>query len=124
MIVEVENLIRRRLAELGDEERRLQRALELLSPNGAARPRKPGRRNATAPRASTATPRGAKRAAPGERQRQLVDAIRKMPGASPNELADAIGVGSTQVYGMVRLLQAKGEIERKGQGFVVIGRES
>ena len=45
-----------------------------------------------------------------------------MPGASPNELADAIGVGSTQVYGMVRSLEAKGEIEKKGQGFAVLDR--
>jgi sugar-specific transcriptional regulator TrmB len=118
MTVDVEDLIRRRLTELADEERRLTRALEHLSPNSPSRQRH--RRKATAPRASAGAPRGTKRAAPGERQRQLVTAIKEMPGARPNELADAIGVGSTQVYGMVRSLEAKGQIEKKGQGFTAI----
>jgi hypothetical protein len=121
MTVAVEKLIRERLAELGDEERRLERALEHLSANGDGRASEPRRRRSTAPRSSAGAPRGAKRAAPGERQRQLVDAVRKMPGASVNELADAIGVGSTQVYGMVRSLESKGEIRKKAQGFVVLG---
>jgi hypothetical protein len=122
MTLEVEGLIQQRLVEIGEEEWRLRCAVDHLQSNGDGHARKPRRRRATAPRTSAGLPRGTKRAAPGERQRQLVDAIKKMPGASPNELADAIGVGSTQIYGMVRSLEAKGEIKKKGQGFAVVDR--
>lgn len=124
MTIEVEELLRQRLVALGDEEGRLRRVLEHLSANGDSRAPIPRRRKATASRASAGAPRGKKRAAPGERQRQLVAAVKKMSGASVNELADAIGVGSTQAYGMVRSLEAKGEIKKKGQGFVVVARAS
>jgi DNA-binding MarR family transcriptional regulator len=50
----------------------------------------------------------------------LVDAIKKMPGPSPNELADAIEVSSTQAHQMIRSLEGKGEIKKKGQGFKVV----
>jgi hypothetical protein len=122
MTIEVENLLRQRLTEFAEEEHQLRRVLLHLSPNGHLRA--PRRRKSTALRGGTSSPRRGKRAAPGERRRQLVDAIKEMPGASPNELADAIGVVSTQVYGMVRSLEAKSEIKKKGQGFVIVDRAS
>lgn len=115
----MEKLIQQHLAGLDDEEWRLRRALEHFSSDGHGSARTPRRRRATALRSALGAPRGTRRAALGERQRQLVAAIKKMPGASPNELADAIGVGSTQVYGMVRSLEGKGEINKKGQGLAV-----
>ena len=115
MTTEIRNLLETRIAEIEDESCRLGRAVEALgsSPDrgkrsgpGGRRPSKPSRRS-----------RG-KRAARGERQRQLVEAIKKMSGASPNELADSIGVSSAQVHGMLRSLEAKDRIKKKGQGFV------
>jgi DNA-binding MarR family transcriptional regulator len=44
-----------------------------------------------------------------------------MPGASASELADAIGVGSSQLYGLVRALEAMGEVKKRGRGFEVTG---
>lgn len=125
MSVEIRDLIESRLSEIDDEAGRLQRALDQLTPR-----RRPGRPAGSAPRRGSKAPGRppaklprrpkAKRAARGERQRQLVDAIKKMPGASPNELADAIKVGSTQAHRMIRSLEGKGEIKKKGQGFKVV----
>jgi biotin operon repressor len=117
MTTEIRNLLETRLADIDTEAGRLQQALEALgsdgshgrrSGSGEGLPPKPTRRNK------------GKRAARGERQRQLVEAIGKMSGASPSELADAIHVSSTQVHTMIRSLQDKGRIKKKGQGFVLI----
>jgi len=51
----------------------------------------------------------------------MIEAIQKMPGATPLELADSIGVRSTQGHGLIRSLEGKGKIKKKGQGFEVIG---
>jgi sugar-specific transcriptional regulator TrmB len=122
---EIRNLIDTRLSEIEDEAGRLQRALEHLEPRRRrGRPAgSAGRRGSKAQgRPPAKVPRlpKAKRAARGERQRQLVAAIKKMPGASPGELADAIEVGSTQAHRMIRSLEGKGTIKKKGQGFKVV----
>lgn len=125
MSVEIRDLIESRLREIDDEAGQLQRALEQLTPR-----RRPGRPAGSAPRRGSKAPSRppakvprrpkAKRAARGERQRQLVDAIKKMRGASTGELADAIEVSSTQAHQMIRSLEGKGEIKKKGQGFVIV----
>lgn len=113
---DVRNLIETRLAEIEDESRRLRRALEHLSPR-----RRPGRPAGSTSRSGSKPARKArvKRAARGERQRQMLDAIERMSGASPAELADAVGVSSAQAHQLIRALSQKGEIKKKGQGFVV-----
>jgi sugar-specific transcriptional regulator TrmB len=104
-------LLESRLAAIEKEAGQIRRTLEHLSPNSGSTPtRKPG-----------STRRGGrKRAARGERQRQLVETIEKMPAATPLELADAIGVSSTQVHSMIRSLEGKSRVRKKGQGFEVI----
>jgi hypothetical protein len=42
-----------------------------------------------------------------------------MSGASPAELADAIGIGSNQAYGLIRKAEADGLVEKKGQGYAL-----
>lgn len=115
MIDEIRLLLEGRLVEIGDESRQLERAIKTLGgraggrrPAGTRKPPKSSRRPTT------------RRAAPGERQRQLIAAIRKMPGATTVELAGSIGVADTQAYGMVRSLEDKGRIKKKGQGFEVV----
>lgn len=44
-----------------------------------------------------------------------------MSGASAAELADAIGIGSNQVHGLIRKAEADGRIEKKGQGYAPKG---
>lgn len=43
-----------------------------------------------------------------------------MPGATANELAHALDLGPTQIYGLVRSLEKKKAIRKKGQGFEVL----
>jgi hypothetical protein len=119
---DVRRLIESRLTEIDEEARRLRRALEHLSGSvgGGGVGRAP--RSARSPsRAGVSGQARGKRAARGERQRQLLQVIPKMRGASVNELADAMGIGSTQVHGLARKAEEKGLIIKKGQGFEVIG---
>lgn len=116
MIDEIRLLLERRLVEIADESRQLERAIKVLGgrtlgrrPAETRKPPKDSRRPTT------------KRAAPGERQRQLIAAIKKMPGATTVELAGSIGVADTQAYGMVRSLEEKGQIKKKGKRFEVVG---
>jgi hypothetical protein len=123
------NLIQSRLTDLEVEAKQLERALEGLGDGSSQRHRRPGRPakrvSAEAP-ASTKPkpraarkPRGSKRAKRGQRQEELLAAIKKMRGASPAELADAIGIGSNQAYGLIRKAEADGRITKKGQGYAL-----
>lgn len=113
MTIEIQNLLESRLKEIDAEIAQLRRALEHLGPT-ETKSRKPGRLKTSRRRG------GGKRAGRGERQRQVLDSIKKMPGASANELADAMGIGATQVYGLLRKAEAKKLITKSGQGFTAI----
>jgi hypothetical protein len=122
-------LIQSRLADLDVEARQLERALVGLGEGSGPRRRRPGRpakrvsAEASAPRtpkpSASRKPGGAKRAKRGQRQEELLAAIKKMRGASPAELADAIGIGSNQAYGLIRKAEADGQIKKKGQGYAL-----
>lgn len=43
-----------------------------------------------------------------------------MPDATPLDLSKVIGVSSTQAHSMIRSLEGKGRIKKKGQGFEVV----
>jgi hypothetical protein len=118
MTTEIRNLLESRIADIDGEAGRLRRALEAIeSEDSQDRQSGPGGRRS--PKSSRR--KKGKRAARGERQRQLLEAIEKMSGASPSELADAIHVSSTQVHSMIRSLEGKGRIKKKAQGFVAVG---
>ena len=116
------SLIQARLVEIEDE--------AWKSSPGAGAPgfewgRAAPSRAVTGSKSSRAKPAGrsrraGKRARRGERQQQLLMTIKKMRGASPNELADAMGIGSTQTYGLLRQAEGKGLIVKKGQGFEIV----
>jgi hypothetical protein len=119
------SLIQSRLAEIEDEAGRLRRVLEHLDPGRGGRSRSrrsPGPNRSSKSSGSKSagrSRRSSKRAGRGERQKQLLATIKTMRGASANELADAMGVGATQVYGLLRQAESKGLIAKKGQGFRV-----
>lgn len=99
------------LAALDQEERRLSGALEQLQPGK----RRVGSNAGKAP----APRRPAKRAPAGQRQKQLLDAVAKNPGAPVPELAATIGISSTQAYGLVRSAKSKKLIVKDGKGFAL-----
>jgi biotin operon repressor len=119
------NLIESRLAEIEAEVKQLENAVASMGEESVPRRRDPGR----APKVAAASQlksgprkrRPLKRARRGQRQAELLTAIKKMSGASASELADAIGIGSNQVHPLIRKAEAGGQIKKKGQGYALKG---
>lgn len=113
-IADVVTLLESRLAQIAEEDVRIRRALETFDPakptSSSPRERRKARRK----------PKG-RRAGHGERRAQILAAIKESPDASPRELAEATGAGTTYVYGLVRKLQDSGQIKKNGKGFEIVG---
>jgi hypothetical protein len=112
----VSQLLRARLEEIGQEAAGIERALAGLGgvtggghrSGGGSPQRRVGRR-----------PRRAKRAARGERQAQLLAAIKAHPTAGPSALAETIGVKPPQVYALLAKLRSERLISKQGKGYSV-----
>jgi hypothetical protein len=124
-IADARNLIQSRLAEIDAETRRLERAVASLG-EGSGR----GRRRGRSPKATAASPspkpkrraarqRKAARAARGERQAQLLEAIKANPSHGPAEHARTLGVASSQVHALLRKAQAEKLISKRGVGYAL-----
>jgi hypothetical protein len=114
-------LMQARLIEIEGEIRRLTSALEELAPTPSPRSARGSGTRPVKRTPNASKPRSRKRAPRGERGRQLLAAIKRMPGASPIELADALGISSSQTHVLIRKAVAKGEILARGQGYTVTG---
>jgi DNA-binding MarR family transcriptional regulator len=62
-----------------------------------------------------------KRAARGQRRKELLAAIKASPGARPSELAKTIGIKPTQVHALIAKAKAEKLITRRGQGYAIKG---
>lgn len=128
---DVTALLETRLSEVRDEAGRVERALGHLTsegdnggspratPNGQRISRRSGRGRSRSEETSRGSRKG-KRAARGQRQDELLKAIGRMGGAGPNELAVAIGIGTPQVYGLLRQAEGRRLIRKNGQGFEIV----
>jgi transposase-like protein len=65
-------------------------------------------------KAKTATSRRRSAAAPGSRQQDVLRLVSERPGISVSEIAKELDVDATGLYGIVRRLQAKGQIRKDG----------
>jgi DNA-binding Lrp family transcriptional regulator len=78
----------------------------------------PAPRRAAAPRAKrAAAPKASGRASsarPGERQRQLLRLVAERPGITVPEIATALDVDPTGLYGIVRRLLKQGRLRKDG----------
>lgn len=116
---EARTIIGARINELHEELGHLERALKQLDgAEASAEIRKPPGKD----RAKPKLPKPAKRAKRGQRQEELLAIIKKMPGASAAELADRIGIKSTQAHGLIRKAEAGKLVKKKGQGFEVTAK--
>jgi hypothetical protein len=127
-IDDARQLIRARLADLDAETRQLERALVGLGEGHAPRSRRRDRprKHAAATPSTPPKPKrparkrkAAKRAPRGQRREQLFAAIKATPGARPSELAQAIGVKSTQVHALIAKARAEKLIIKKGNGYAL-----
>jgi transposase-like protein len=120
---EARDLVKKRLAELDDERKRLERALAELGGKAAARG--PGR-----PRGGKASSGGkaATKAAGGSRRRrrrrggtradQAVSLVEKNPGISASEIAKAMKIKPNYLYRVLSELEKEGRVKKQGRKYV------
>ncbi len=113
----VRRLLQQRLEEIKQEATSLERALVGLGKNTSSRSSTPRSSTATKSRRRRPGRRRSKRAARGQRQEQLLAAIKQNPGARPAELARLIKVNPSQVHGLLRKARAGKLISKKGNGY-------
>ncbi len=112
---EARDLVKKRLAELDDERKRLERALAELGGKVTARAsRGPGR-----PRGS-----GAKGGAPKKRRRrkgtradQAVSLVEGSPGISASDIAKQMKIKPNYLYRVLGDLEKEGRVKKKGRQY-------
>ncbi len=119
---EARELVQKRLADLDDERKRLERALAELG--GKATRRAPGRprgskATATASKASTATttPRRRRKRRGGTRADQAVSLIEGAPGISASDVAKQMKIKPNYLYRVLGDLEKEGRVKKDGRQY-------
>jgi hypothetical protein len=129
---EARKLIETRLAEIDAEARSLKQAIVGLGeraagPRGGAALRGRWSTGATSPAATAPKRRGhgrqkaGKRAAPGQRQAELLAAIKADPGVRPADLARAVGIRPAHVHALIAKARTEKLIKKSGKGYAPKG---
>jgi CRP-like cAMP-binding protein len=117
------DLVKKRLAELDDERKRLERALAEL---GGSVPQRPGRQKGSGrgpgrpPKAvsSTAsTPRKRRRRRGGTRADQAVKLVEQKPGISASEISQQLKIKPNYLYRVLGELEKEGQLTKKGREY-------
>ncbi|HEY8082913.1 MAG TPA: hypothetical protein VIE64_05075 [Solirubrobacterales bacterium] len=123
---EARGLLKKRLAELDDERKRLERALgelgEKTTSGGRRGPgRPPGRRRGPGrpPGSSTASKRAPRRRRRGKNTRsdQAVGLVEKTPGISAASIAKAMKIKPNYLYRVLGELEKEGRVKKKGRQY-------
>lgn len=113
---EARDLVKRRLAELDDERKRLERALAELGEKAVSRVgRRPGRPRGTAKKA-----RGAKkprRRRSGTRADQAVKLVEGSPGITASEIAKSMKIKPNYLYRVLGDLEKEKRVKKKGRKY-------
>jgi winged helix-turn-helix DNA-binding protein len=105
--------LRARLAELNDERRRLERALNALT--GAGARRGPGRPPGSGRGRGV---RRRRRRRGGTRAEQAAKVVKDNPGATVSEIAQRLRIKPNYVYRVMNELQKDRVVRKKGKGYV------
>ena len=119
------DLVKKRLAELDEERKRLERALAELGGNVTqrrpGRPRGSGRGPGRPPKAAssttTAAPRKRRRRRGGTRADQAVALVEKNPGISASEIAKTMKIKPNYLYRVLGDLEKEGRVTKKGREY-------
>jgi transposase-like protein len=130
------NLVKKRLAELDEERKRLERALAELGggstvtrrpgrppgsgKRGPGRPRKTASAAASTPASastSTATPRRRRRRRGGTRADQAVALVEQNPGISASEIAKQMKIKPNYLYRVLGEMEKEGRVTKKGREY-------
>jgi sugar-specific transcriptional regulator TrmB len=114
---EARDLVARRLADLDEERKRLERALAELggkvtsrTARGPGRPRGAGKKAAGAPRR-----RGRRKG--GTRADQAVKLVEGKPGISASEIAKSMKIKPNYLYRVLGDLEKEGRVKKKGRQY-------
>jgi transposase-like protein len=118
------DLVKKRLAELDEERKRLERALAELG--GSIAPRRPGRpkgsgrgpgRPPKAASATTSAPRKRRRRRGGTRADQAVKLVEENPGISASEIAKSLKIKPNYLYRVLGEMEKEGRVTKKGREY-------
>lgn len=117
---EARELVQKRLADLDDERKRLERALAELG--GKATRRAPGRPRGSSRKArSGGTAPRRRRRRGGTRADQAVNLITKDPGISASDVAKAMKIKPNYLYRVLGDLEKEGRVKKKGRQYFPAG---
>jgi DNA invertase Pin-like site-specific DNA recombinase len=119
---EARDLVTKRLAELDDERKRLERALAELGGKARKAGRRPGRpRGSSSKSTSTAkkSPRRRKRRG-GTRADQAVNLIKQNPGISASEIAKSMKIKPNYLYRVLSDLEKQKRVKKKGRTYSAV----
>ena len=126
---EARDLIERRLADLDEERRKLERALGELGGKVAKRPGRPrgssstasaGSDTAAAPKSSGA-PKKRRRRRGGTRADQAVELITSQPGISASDVAKTMKIKPNYLYRVLGDLEKEGRVKKDGRNYFPAG---
>jgi len=116
---EARELVQKRLADLAEERKRLERALAELG--GKAARRSPGRRRGKKAKASTSTataaPRKRRKRRGGSRADQAVKLIEGKPGISASDVAKQMKIKPNYLYRVLGDLEKEGRVKKDGRKY-------
>jgi sugar-specific transcriptional regulator TrmB len=119
---EARELLERRLADVHDEARKLERALAEL---GGKAKRSPGRPRGSASKASTGTaaaaPKKRRRRRGGTRADQAVELITSQPGISASDVAKTMKIKPNYLYRVLGDLEKEGRVKKDGRQYYPAG---
>ena len=112
---EARDLVTKRLAELDDERKRLERALVEL---GGKATRRPGRPKGSTSKAAASKPtRRRRRRRGGTRADQAVELIKKNPGITASEIAKSMKIKPNYLYRVLSDLEKQKRVKKKGRTY-------
>jgi sugar-specific transcriptional regulator TrmB len=121
---EARDLVTKRLAELDDERKRLERALAELGGKAVRKAgRRPGRpRGSTSKKATTATtakkgPKRRRKRRGGTRADQAVNLIKANPGITASEIAKQMKIKPNYLYRVLSDLEKQKRVKKKGRTY-------
>jgi len=114
---EARELIQKRLTDLDDERKRLERALAELG--GKATRRSPGRPRGSKSSAtpSTSTPRKRRKRRGGTRADEAVSVIKGQPGIGAADIAKEMKIKPNYLYRVLGDLEKEGRVKKQGRQY-------
>jgi hypothetical protein len=128
---EARELLQRRLADIEEERRRLERALAELGGKAKRSPGRPPGRPRGSSSTSTSTPASTPKAARGPKKRrrrrggtradQAVDLITSQPGISASDVAKTMKIKPNYLYRVLGDLEKEGRVKKDGRQYYPAG---